>query len=132
MGGDGVGGYFLRSEPDEPWDDSLTGDSNDDFINVPVLYFGEAPSDRSVGAFIPNLVNGQPVSGSEFVLPKPYGPRSVSGATDCLFETAISLLLPPATFVDDWESYHREEGEVHCGTAAVREIPPTPWWSVNP
>jgi hypothetical protein len=28
----------------------------------------------------------------------------ISGATDCLFETAISLLLPPATFVDDWES----------------------------
>jgi protein-arginine deiminase len=32
------------------------------------------------------------------------------------------------TLVDDWDTYHRYRGEVHCGTNAKRAIPATSWW----
>jgi hypothetical protein len=38
-------------------------------------------------------------------------------------------------FIDDWNEYHRKEGEVHCGTNALRTPPQTEttyvgtkWW----
>ncbi|UCC32771.1 MAG: hypothetical protein JSU86_04680 [Phycisphaerales bacterium] len=31
-------------------------------------------------------------------------------------------------FIDDWMVYHRNVGEVHCGTAVKRDSERTDWW----
>jgi hypothetical protein len=36
------------------------------------------------------------------------------------------------TLWDDWDWYHRLEGEVHCGTAARRTTFGFPWWEKLP
>jgi len=35
-----------------------------------------------------------------------------------------------AHFVDDWDRYHTQQGEVHCGTNAKRSVPSgVEWWN---
>ena len=100
---------------------------------VPVIYFGEWNAALVNGvnmAFVPGLANVQPANSSTIVFPKPYGPRA-NGAD--VFETAVSSMIGSgADFANDWDWYHRWEGEVHCGTAAKREIPTGNWWENQP
>ena len=65
-------------------------------------------------------------------VPKPFGPRDGQGD---VFENYVSGefadKLPGAgvIFLDDWNTYHRMEGEIHCGTNAKRTPPPdVKWW----
>ncbi|PKN31693.1 MAG: hypothetical protein CVU63_22600, partial [Deltaproteobacteria bacterium HGW-Deltaproteobacteria-20] len=34
-------------------------------------------------------------------------------------------------FVEDWNLYHRLEGEVHCGSNALRALPAVSWWETG-
>ncbi|MCH8879388.1 MAG: hypothetical protein IID34_05840 [Planctomycetes bacterium] len=35
-------------------------------------------------------------------------------------------------FADDWDLYHRLDGEVHCGTEVVRMLFGFNWWENQP
>ncbi len=53
-------------------------------------------------------------------MPKPYGPQD--NGSDVL-ESDVR-----GSSVDDWDYYHTNAGEVHCGTNAKRSISITNWW----
>ncbi|MFK7939096.1 MAG: protein-arginine deiminase family protein [Roseovarius sp.] len=122
------------------------------YLEVPVLFLGVmdetrldlpgrhdpgvTPLDamgRSAFAFTPGLANMQPINPAGAALkvyyPKPFGPRDASGIDP--FETATSTAYGPAYFVDEWDWYHRNFGEVHCGTA-TRRTPRASWWTDIP
>lgn len=101
-------------------------------VRVPALYFvrdmGSGVYDHG-DAYIPGVVNLQAFrasSGPVLLSAKPYGP-TIGGADPFETKTNTQLGATP-TYVDDWDLYHIQSGEVHCGTnqikAAVR-----PWWT---
>jgi protein-arginine deiminase len=78
-------------------------------------------------AYVPGVVNLQ-VWGNDLLVPKPFGPQDVIGAD--WFETkadeALKIGARQTHYLDDWDVYHRREGEVHCGTNVLRDAPTTP------
>jgi protein-arginine deiminase len=56
------------------------------------------------------------------IAPKPFGP--VVGGID-LFEDHYSKTLQSlgltVYFIDDWDLYHLQKGEVHCGSNTLRK-----------
>lgn len=98
------------------------------FTNVPVIYVGERAgfaTGRGTVAFTPGLSNVQLTAGTSF-FPRQFGPRNAAG--DDLFESATRMRVPTAEFVDDWDLYHRLEGEVHCGSTVLRNPFALQWW----
>lgn len=101
-------------------------------VGVPSLYFrSEAYGNTGCGrswtsiAYTPGAVNCQWSDGVPSV-PKPFGPRDAND--NDVFETALSEAFGgPVHFVDDWEAFHVNSGEVHCGSAAER-TPKPDWW----
>ena len=77
----------------------------------------------------PGLVNGLYMTEKHFVSPDPHGP--VIGGKD-IFKSAMQQALAPVGitvhFAEDWDAYHRNSGEVHCGTNSTRRIPDAKWW----
>jgi protein-arginine deiminase len=104
-----------------------------DFISLPVLFREEggryvASSPGVVNMLVLTKNNGKVI----LCIPKPFGPR-VFGK--CQFEKAIKADLgPPAAtgvklkFIDDFETYHEQYGEIHCGTNSTRKPPEDRWW----
>ena len=97
-------------------------------LSVPAIYLGDPSASESMFAYVPGLANLQ-VWNEQVWLPKPFGPRSAG--TD-VFESAVEAELSGLTvhFIDDWDGYHRDYGEVHCGTNVIRVGPPEHqrWW----
>ena len=65
----------------------------------------------------------------DFVAPDPFGP--VIDGVDIFkkdFETKLTAIGYTVRWIDDWDLYHAEEGEIHCGTNAARAIPDVKWW----
>ncbi|MGW6459346.1 protein-arginine deiminase domain-containing protein, partial [Streptomyces sp. NPDC055078] len=87
-----------------------------------------APGTRKAGAYVPGAVNGVVLSDSRYLSARQWGP--VIGGKD-LFGTAVSAAYARAGFttayIDDWYTYHRGSGEVHCGTNTLRDTS-RPWW----
>lgn len=111
------------------------GLTDDDFVELPFLWdaFAAAPDGglRHV-AFSPGVVNLLTFEG-QAVVARPYGP--VVGTQD-IFEQVtrdrLEALGLAVTFVNDWDLYHRLEGEVHCGTNVDRTIPEgVAWWEMS-
>ena len=45
------------------------------------------------------------------------------------YETELTKLGIKVVWVDNWELYHTNLGEVHCGTNSLRAVPDTQkWW----
>ena len=85
------------------------------FIDVPTLF-------KEGMAVIPNMVNGVTING-HYILPDPHGP--VVDGVDVFaaqLQRALSKLGMAVHVVDDWEPYHVREGELHCGTNALRRL----------
>ncbi|MEW4108345.1 protein-arginine deiminase family protein [Bacillus thuringiensis] len=100
-----------------------------DIVHVPVLF--ESPTDGRTVAYFPDMVNHL-VIGETSLIPKPYGPQ-ING--ECAFEKYIRDALPTrnAIFIDDWYSYHKNLGEVHCGTNVKRKpFNNMHWWDYDP
>jgi protein-arginine deiminase len=78
-------------------------------------------------AYQPGTVNLLHV-GDAVAAPKPFGPR-IDGAdpfeTDLV--TRLGALGLDVHFVDNWDLYHIEMGEVHCGTNVDRSVD-VAWW----
>ena len=102
------------------------------YVSVPVIYVGERAgfaTGRSAIALTPGLNNVQQAATTLF-FPRQFSPRNA--ANEDLFEKTTKMRLPAAEFVDDWNLYHRWEGEVHCGSAVVRVPLAIDWWTVLP
>jgi protein-arginine deiminase len=103
-----------------------TGLTDAEIVKVPFLH--ESLNGFSV-AYQPGMVNGIYISDTHFVSPDPHGP--VIGGQD-IFKQAMSAALQPLNitvhFAEDWDTYHRQLGEVHCGTNSTRQIPQAKWW----
>ncbi len=106
-----------------------TGLTEAEIVKIPFLHM---PVDGRSVAYQPATVNGLSLTTKDFVAPKAHGP--VVGGRD-LFEKAVTDALAPlgvtAHFAEDWDDYHRNLGEVHCGTNAARAIPQIKWWETG-
>jgi len=105
------------------------------FVEVPAIYLGSAaPGSGDAFAFVPGLVNLQ-IWSNQLWLPKPLGPRwGAHPDWEDTFEVGANAVLQVGSrtthYIDDWNTYHRWEGEVHCGTNVIR-VPPNEyrhWW----
>ncbi|MCG3146937.1 MAG: hypothetical protein PCFJNLEI_00372 [Verrucomicrobiae bacterium] len=88
-----------------------------DFIPMPVLFA------QTSGVYVAISANGANSL---------YGSNGVVYYSDpgCgVFKNYITGVLPTSQAIDVWEGYHCLKGEVHCGTAARRQLNPVPpWW----
>lgn len=113
------------------------------FLDLPALYLGDTAvsGTRWALALVPGMVNMQvwktPLQTSLW-LPKPYGPRQTLGALRVdVFQSAADQVLENGrniVFIDVWDTYHRFDGEVHCGTNVIRTVSAefSQWWSIQP
>lgn len=78
-------------------------------------------------AYQPGTVNLLHANG-RVAIAKPFGP-AIDGAdpfeTDLV--TRLGSLGLEVSFVDNWDTYHRNMGEVHCGTNVSRDMT-LAWW----
>ncbi|XP_008277724.1 protein-arginine deiminase type-2 [Stegastes partitus] len=110
------------------------GLDDDDIIDLPILFklLQESDSDevRAV-AYYPDMVN-MIVLGKNLGIPKPFGPR-VNGR--CALEAEMCSLMEGlglrCTFIDNFASYHKLLGEVHCGSNVRREMFDFKWWNLE-
>jgi protein-arginine deiminase len=101
--------------------------ADDELVPMPFLF--ERVYARSL-AYQPGTVNLLHVGG-RVAVPKPFGP--VIGGADPFEADLVSRLgaLGLEThFVDDWDLYHAEMGEVHCGTNVDRAVD-VAWWEAG-
>lgn len=103
-----------------------TGLTDAEIIRIPYLHM----SSRGASvAYQPGMVNGIYISDTHFVAPNPHGPE-IEGQD--IFKVAMTSALAPlgitVHFAEDWDTYHRNLGEVHCGTNSTRKVPDAKWW----
>ncbi|XP_073324619.1 protein-arginine deiminase type-2 [Pagrus major] len=105
-----------------------------DIIDLPILFklvTGSDETEYRAVAYYPDMVN-MIVLGKNLGIPKPYGPK-VNGR--CALETEMLSLLEglglSCTFIDDFASYHKLLGEVHCGSNVRREPFDYKWWNLE-
>lgn len=106
-----------------------TGLTDDEIIHVPFLHM---PLDGASLAYQPGMVNGFYVNATTFIAPNPYGP--VVDGKDIFanyVEQQLAARGVTVKWLDDWDLYHVNMGEVHCGTNAAREIPEARWWEAK-
>ena len=81
-------------------------------------------------AYVPSIVNGQPLSDRVFAAADPHGP--VVGGRDIFerqAEQAFGRVGVRVHWVEDFQYLHLNGGEVHCGTNVLRAVGTgTPWW----
>ncbi|XP_063173389.1 protein-arginine deiminase type-2 [Candoia aspera] len=99
-----------------------------DIIDLPALF--KIDKEGKAMAYFPNMVN-MIVLSRDLGVPKPFGPI-IEG--ECCLEQHVSSLLEPlgltCSFIDDISSYHKQLGEVHCGTNVQRKPFGFKWWDV--
>ncbi|XP_006034799.1 protein-arginine deiminase type-3 [Alligator sinensis] len=105
------------------------GLSPKDIIDIPQLF---NMKDKQAEAYFPDMVN-MIVLGKDLGIPKPFGPI-ING--QCCLEKKVRSLLEPlgltCTFINDYFTYHKLLGEVHCGTNVLRKPFSFKWWHVIP
>ncbi|KAG7226752.1 hypothetical protein INR49_014101 [Caranx melampygus] len=109
------------------------GLDEEDIIDLPILFKLKQHDEdkyRAV-AYYPDMVN-MIVLGKNLGIPKPFGPR-VNGR--CALEAEMCSLMEAldlsCTFIDDFASYHKLLGEVHCGSNVRREPFEFKWWNLE-
>ena len=119
------------------------GLADDEILEMPFLYTEfQYGNQRFQIAYQPGTVNAL-VMQDTIVIPKPFGP--VIDGED-LFEADLRARLGGGQnelgsdglgldvfFADDWDLYHRLDGEVHCGTNPEGPIPASglQWWETG-
>ncbi|XP_028261208.1 protein-arginine deiminase type-2 isoform X2 [Parambassis ranga] len=110
------------------------GLDDDDIIDLPILFKlleEEDVKEYRAVAYYPDMVN-MIVLGKNLGIPKPFGPR-VNGR--CALEAEMCSLMEGlglnCTFIDDFASYHKKLGEVHCGSNVRREPFDLKWWNLE-
>lgn len=92
-----------------------------DFIEIPTIF-------QEGIAIIPNCVNGL-ICNNHAILPDPLGPI-VNGEDifAAVIKNDLTNLGVKVHFIDNWDPYHINWGEIHCGTNAIRLIRQPQWW----
>ncbi|XP_076870355.1 protein-arginine deiminase type-2-like [Brachyhypopomus gauderio] len=107
------------------------GLDEDDIIDLPILFKLDSKQGNRAGAYYPDMVN-MLVLGQNLGIPKPFGPQ-VNGT--CALETEMRSLMEPlglkCTFIDDFASYHKLNGDVHCGSNVRRKPFEHRWWDLE-
>ncbi|XP_075317759.1 protein-arginine deiminase type-2 [Odontesthes bonariensis] len=113
------------------------GLDDEDIIDLPILFKleggEEEPEEQEYRAvaYYPDMVN-MIVLGKNLGIPKPFGPK-VNGR--CALEAEMCSLMEAlglsCTFIDDFASYHKLLGEVHCGSNVRREPFDFKWWNLE-
>ncbi|KAM3622531.1 uncharacterized protein V6R79_026345 [Siganus canaliculatus] len=108
------------------------GLDEEDIIDLPILFkLREDGHVQRAEAFYPDMVN-MIVLNKNLGIPKPFGPK-VNGR--CALETEMCALMEPlglnCTFIDDFASYHKKLGEVHCGSNVRRKPFDFKWWNLE-
>jgi protein-arginine deiminase len=103
-----------------------TGITDAEIIHIPGLH---QPADGYSVAYQPGMVNGIYLSDTVFGPPKPHGP--VINGKD-IFEMQLIEAFAPygisVHFIENWDLYHRLDGEVHCGSNVTRQVPDSNYW----
>jgi protein-arginine deiminase len=77
-------------------------------------------------SFAPNATNCQQIdSGTYF--PQQFAPRGTDNNDG--FQKMIDQIVPNSNYIDDWTPLHLYEGEIHCGSNVLRQIPSSNWWN---
>ncbi|KAM8792219.1 protein-arginine deiminase type-1 [Rhynchonycteris naso] len=100
-----------------------------DIVDIPQLFHLRG---QHAEAFFPDMVN-MVVLGKYLGIPKPFGP--IIHGRCCLEEKVRSLLEPlglHCVFINDYLSYHKLLGEIHCGTNVRRQPFSFKWWHMVP
>ena len=83
-------------------------------------------------AFVAGMVN-MLVINKHCIVPKPFGP--VVSTVDQFEKDVLDKLQPlglTVSFLDCWDEYHVNLGEVHCATNTLRKLTPARWWEFQP
>ncbi|MBA2665089.1 MAG: protein-arginine deiminase [Bradymonadaceae bacterium] len=104
-----------------------TGIVEAEIVRIPFLH------EKTYGAsmaYQPGTVNGISFNDKHFGSPKPHGP--VIGGVDIFeaqMEEALAELDITVHWIENWDLYHLNIGEVHCGSNVERRIPKDyRWW----
>jgi len=116
------------------------GLTDDEIVEVPVLFMSvrDGGKDYNV-AYSPGVVNLRSVN-QTVIVADPFGPK-VDGKDG--FKASVDESLGTdkfaigaegkgmqVTYADDWDFYHRLDGEVHCGTNFDGPLPASwQWWT---
>jgi protein-arginine deiminase len=106
-----------------------TGITDSEIIRVPFLH--QKTQGYEV-AYQPGTVNGIVLGDSDFGPPAPHGP--VIDGKDIFADEMTQTFKAHGInvhFIEDWGLYHRLDGEVHCGSNALRTPPATNWWETG-
>lgn len=103
-----------------------TGVTTAETIPIPFLHwdvFGGSV------AYQPGIVNALVLDGTHIAAPDPHGP-AIDGGDPFKKDVEASLAAHgiSVSWVEDWDAYHRNLGEVHCGSNVFRAIPSAKWW----
>ena len=105
-----------------------TGLTDDEIVEVPFLM--SPHENQRAAAYQPGTVNLL-FYGRTAIVARPYGPSD--GVND-IVETDMNERLAPfgitVRFAEQWDLLHAADGEVHCGTNALRAFPERRWWEV--
>jgi protein-arginine deiminase len=105
---------------------AATGLTDAEIVRIPYLHM---PYTQGSIAYQPGMVNGLYIAPGHFVAPDPHGP-DIAGVD--IFKKVMEERVAPmgvtVHWAEDWDLYHRNLGEVHCGTNATRKIPDAKWW----
>jgi protein-arginine deiminase len=88
----------------------------------PLTIYPGQPGGYLVGALTADMVN-MLVANTMLVVPRAFGPQTGAGDEFQLYLTQRITAANPALrvrYVDDWDLYHAQLGEVHCGTNTLR------------
>lgn len=103
-----------------------TGVTEEETVKIPFLHWDTYGG--SV-AYQPGMVNALVLDPTHIASPDPHGPQ-IDGKDP--FKTNVETSLGEkgvsVSWVEDWDGYHRNLGEVHCGSNVIRAIPATKWW----
>ncbi|XP_024126092.1 protein-arginine deiminase type-2 [Oryzias melastigma] len=107
------------------------GLDDEDIIELPILFKLDKKHEWRAEALYPDMVN-MIVLGKNLGIPKPFGPK-VNGR--CALEAEMCSLMGglglTCTFIDDYYSYHKLHGEVHCGSNVRRKPFDFQWWNME-
>ncbi|XP_022617089.1 protein-arginine deiminase type-2 isoform X1 [Seriola dumerili] len=107
------------------------GLEEEDIIDLPILFKLSEEEEYRAVAYYPDMVN-MIVLGKNLGIPKPFGPK-VNGR--CALEAEMCSLMEglglKCTFIDDFASYHKLLGEVHCGSNVRRQPFDFKWWNLE-
>ncbi len=106
-----------------------TGITDSEIIGIPFLH---TTTQGLSYAYTPGTVNGIYIADARFVTPNPHGPM-INGK-DIFAQAVVDQLATigvTAHFAEDWDEYHAQLGEVHCGTNTRRKVPAVKWWETG-